>query len=140
MHKLCYKACIEKCDYCAWLSIVGMHYDGHVYHISKLRAIFSFHCMMPATLTFTEKQQLGAVLTIHKLKLRLASFRPRNTSTRVYSHFHSDIISSDLVDNNAVSFNSQLNGLLTTLGTVYPSLNGLRLSAHLAGITQSGTI
>ena len=89
----------------------------------KLRATFSFHCMMPATPTFTEKQQLGAVLTIHKLKLRLASFRPRNTSTRVYSHFHSHIISSNLVDNNAVSFNSQLNGLLTTLGTVYLSLN-----------------
>ena len=106
----------------------------------KLRAIFSFHYMMPATPTFTEKQQLGAVLTIHKLKLCLASFRPRNTSTRVYSHFHSHIISSDLVDNNAVSFNSQLNGLLTTLGTVYPSLSGLRLSAHLAGITQSGTM
>ena len=103
----------------------------------KLRATFSFYCMMPATPTFTEKQQLGAVLTIHKLKLRLASFRPRNTSTRVYSHFHSHIISSNLVDNNAVSFNSQLN-LLTTLGTVYPSLNA-RL-AHLAGITQSGTI
>ena len=96
--------------------------------------------MMPATPTFTEKQQLGAVLTIHKLKLRLASFQPRNTSTQVYSHFHSHIISSDLVDNNVVPFNSQLNGLLTTLGTVYPSLNGLRLSAHLAGITQSGTI
>ena len=91
----------------------------------KLRAIFSFHCMMLATLTFTEKQQPGAVLTIHKLKLRLESFQPRNTSTRVYSHFHSHIISSDLVDNNAVSFNSQLNGLLTTLGTVYPSLNWL---------------
>ena len=53
MHKLCYEACIEKCDYCAWLSIVGMHYNGHVYHIS----------MIPATPTFTEKQQLGAVLT-----------------------------------------------------------------------------
>ena len=34
IHKLCYEACIEKCDYCAWLSIVGMHYDGHMYHIS----------------------------------------------------------------------------------------------------------
>ena len=67
-------------------------------------------------------------------------FSATDTSTRVYSHFHSHIISNDLVDNNAVSFNSQLNGLLTTLGTVYPSLNGLRLSAHLAGITQSGTI
>ena len=89
----------------------------------KLRAIFSFQCMMPATPTFTEKQQLGAVLTIHKLKLRLA-FSATDTSTRVYSHFHSHNISSDLVDNNAVSFNSQLNGLLTTLGTVYPSLNG----------------
>ena len=35
MHKLCYEACIEKqlCDYCAWLLIVGMHYDDHVYHM-----------------------------------------------------------------------------------------------------------
>lgn len=36
MHKLYYEACIEKqklCDYCAWLLIVGMHYDDHVYHM-----------------------------------------------------------------------------------------------------------
>ena len=49
-------------------------------------------------------------------ELGLESFRPQNTFTVLHGFIHGHITSSDLVDNNAISLYSQLNGLLTTLG------------------------
>ena len=79
--------------------------------------------MMPAILAFNSNMHGSSVLTIHKLNyIGLASFQPLNKSTVLHGFIHSHITSSDLVDNNAVSLYSQLNGLLTTLGMVHPSL------------------
>ena len=49
MHKLCYEVCIKtkRCDHCACLSIVGMQYDDHVYHMHYIllnyEQYFSLH-------------------------------------------------------------------------------------------------
>ena len=132
MHKLCYKACIENVTivhgYRLWECITM------VTCITCVILSYKQYFLFTGTHTFMEKQQLGAVLTIHKLNYAWHLF---SHGTHLHGFIHSHI---NLVGNNTVSFNSQLNGLITTLGTVYPSLNGLRLSAHLAGITQSSTI
>ena len=74
----------------------------------------------------------SSVLTIHKLKLSLEFFQQQNTSTVLHGFIHSHITSSDLVDNNAVSFYSQLNGLLTTLGY------GISITKQLTAFSSLG--
>ena len=141
MHKVCYEACIETkwCNHCIdcgnalrWSHALLPKYEQ-----------YSFHCLMPATLTFN-------ICMIPQPWQFTNWIRPGvfSATKHIYSStrfIHSHITSSDLVDNNAVSLYSQLNGLLTTLGphSVRYILHWkavLRLSAHLAGITQSGTI
>ena len=68
-----------------------------------------------------------------------------NTYTVLHRFSLSHITTGDLVENNAVSLYSQLNGLLTMHGPhsvwyIHHKTAVLWLSAHLAGITQSGTI
>ena len=124
MHKLCYEVCVETQNdvtiahgYQLWECITMITCITCI--TSKLWAIlFSLH-----DASHIDLQQLRAwflSLDNSQSELGLASFQPRNKPTvipRVINGFiHSHITSSDLVDNNAVSLYSQLNGLLTTLG------------------------
>ena len=117
MHKLCYEACIETQNN---VTIVHGYQSREcltmimciTYITSKLRAKLSSvhdssHIQLRAWFLSLDNSQT---------ELRLESFRPQNTSTVLHGFIHSHITSSDLVDNNAVSLYSQLNGLLTALG------------------------
>ena len=120
MHKICYESCIETQNdvtivhsYRLWECFTMITCITCI--TSKLRAIlFSLH-----NASHIDLQQLCAwflSLDNSQTELRLEPFQPRNTSTVLPRFIHSHITSSDLVDNNAVSLYSQLNGLLTTLG------------------------
>ena len=144
MHKLCCETCIETkwCNHCSWLLIVGMNYDDHVHYFQSMsNTLFTAWCQphWPSICAWFLS------LDNSQTELGLESFQPRNTSSVLHGFIHSHITSSDLVNNNAVSLYSQLNGLLTTLGPhsvryIHHWKAVLRLSAHLADITQSGTI